>query len=59
MSLKNKKIVIIGGTSGMGLATAKVAIATGAEVIIASRSQEKLTTAQQEIHPKLLSRVCV
>lgn len=49
MSLENKKIAIIGGTSGMGLATAKTAIAAGAEVIIASRSQEKLTAAQQEI----------
>jgi NAD(P)-dependent dehydrogenase (short-subunit alcohol dehydrogenase family) len=49
MSLENKKVVIIGGTSGMGLATAKAAIATGASVTIASRSKEKLETAQKEI----------
>ncbi len=49
MSLENKKIVIIGGTSGMGLATAKAAIATGASVTIASRSKEKLETTQKEI----------
>lgn len=57
MSLENKQIVMIGGTSGMGLATAKAAIAqaltcqfaTGAQVTIASRSPEKLTAAQTEI----------
>lgn len=49
MSLENQKIVIIGGTSGMGLATAKAAITTGAQVTIASRSPDKLTAAQQEI----------
>jgi NAD(P)-dependent dehydrogenase (short-subunit alcohol dehydrogenase family) len=49
MSLANKRIVIIGGSSGIGLATAKAAVAAGAAVIIAGRSQEKLVQAQQEI----------
>ena len=49
MSLKNKKIVIIGGSSGIGLATAKAASAKGANVVIASRSQEKLENASAEI----------
>lgn len=56
MSLENKKIVIIGGTSGMGLATAKAAIAARAEVIIASRSQEKLTAAQKDIGSGVLTQ---
>jgi NAD(P)-dependent dehydrogenase (short-subunit alcohol dehydrogenase family) len=49
MSLANKRIVIIGGSSGLGLATAKAAVAAGAEVIIASRSAERLEKAKAEI----------
>lgn len=49
MSLKNKKVVIIGGSSGIGLATAKAAVAEGATVVIASRSREKLESAGAEI----------
>lgn len=45
--LKNKKIIIIGGSSGIGLETAELAIAQGAEVIIASRSEEKLKQAEE------------
>jgi NAD(P)-dependent dehydrogenase (short-subunit alcohol dehydrogenase family) len=49
MSLADKRIVIIGGSSGMGLATAKAAAAQGARVVIAGRSREKLEKAQGEI----------
>jgi len=49
--LKDKKVVIFGGTSGFGLATAKAAAAEGAEVIIISRSQERIENTL-----KLLSR---
>ena len=34
MTLKDKRLVIIGGTSGIGLATAKAAAARGAQVVI-------------------------
>ncbi|GIP22101.1 SDR family oxidoreductase [Paenibacillus sp. J22TS3] len=47
--LQNQKIVIIGGSSGIGLATAKEAAALGAEVVIASRSEDKLRQAVQQI----------
>ncbi|ETT49569.1 dehydrogenase [Paenibacillus odorifer] len=47
ISLKNQRIVIIGGSSGIGLATAKQAVEQGAAVIIAGRSQDKLENAQQ------------
>ncbi len=46
-SLKNQRVVIIGGSSGIGLATAKQAIELGATVVLAGRSQEKLSQAQQ------------
>jgi NAD(P)-dependent dehydrogenase (short-subunit alcohol dehydrogenase family) len=49
MPLTKKRIVIIGGSSGMGLATAKAAVAAGAAAIIAGRSREKLERAQGEI----------
>jgi NAD(P)-dependent dehydrogenase (short-subunit alcohol dehydrogenase family) len=47
--MEGKKIIIIGGSSGIGLATAKLAASQGAEVIIASRTLEKLERARQEI----------
>ncbi|MEX0137293.1 SDR family oxidoreductase [Bacillus nitratireducens] len=48
--LKDKHIVIIGGSSGIGLATAKQAIEQGAHVIIAGRSEEKLMLAREVIN---------
>lgn len=49
MSLKDKKVVIIGGSSGMGLASARAAAAEGAYVLIAGRSRERLNKALDEI----------
>lgn len=46
MSLEGKKVVITGGSSGIGLATAQSATVQGAEVIIASRSSHKLAHAK-------------
>ena len=49
MPLQAKKVVIIGGSSGIGLATAKAVSSAGANVLIASRSEEKLRKAKAEI----------
>ena len=43
--LTNKSILIVGGGSGIGLATALRAAASGATPIIAGRSREKLDAA--------------
>ncbi|HEY1702339.1 MAG TPA: SDR family oxidoreductase [Trebonia sp.] len=45
MGLDGKNIVIIGGSSGMGLATAVAAAAAGAAVTIASSDKSRLDTA--------------
>lgn len=42
MTHAGKKVVVIGGSSGIGLATAELAKSQGAEIIIASRSAAKL-----------------
>ena len=50
MDLKNKTVVIIGGTSGIGLATAVEANERGATVHAASRSKDKVEAKASE-HP--------
>jgi NAD(P)-dependent dehydrogenase (short-subunit alcohol dehydrogenase family) len=45
VTLTNQRIVIIGGSSGMGLATASAAAAAGAAVTIASSDQARLDAA--------------
>ncbi|MCM3767778.1 SDR family oxidoreductase [Neobacillus niacini] len=49
MSLVGKRVVVVGGTSGIGLATAKAFLEESAHVIIASRSVEKLSSAKQSL----------
>src|SRR5579872_1907932 len=46
---QGKKAVIIGGTSGIGLATAKMLLNGGARVMVTGRSQAGLESAQKEI----------
>ena len=46
---EDQKVVIIGGTSGMGLATAKMLLDGGARVLVTGRSKEGLESAQKEL----------
>ena len=46
---QGKKVVIIGGTSGMGLATAKMLLDGGASVLVTGRSKAGLESAQKEL----------
>lgn len=47
--LTGKKVVILGGSSGLGLATAKAAAAEGARVIIVSSNQNRIDQALTEL----------
>ena len=49
MALSDQRIVIIGGSSGMGLAAARAAAAAGAAVTIASSDQGRLKAALAEL----------
>lgn len=45
MSLKGKRIVVLGGSSGLGLAAARAAAANGASVVIASSRKSRVDEA--------------
>ena len=45
----NGTIVVIGGSSGIGLAVARRSLADGATVVIAGRSEERLDAARAEL----------
>jgi len=49
MTLENKTVAIIGGSSGMGFAIAQKAFGAGARVVIASRDRETLSVAAGRI----------
>jgi NAD(P)-dependent dehydrogenase (short-subunit alcohol dehydrogenase family) len=49
MGLDGKRIVIIGGSSGIGLAVAKGAIAEGAEVVVGSSQAGNVETATRQL----------
>ena len=48
-AVKNKKILIIGGTSGFGLETARTFLAKGANLIITGRDENKLENVIKEL----------
>lgn len=50
MQLAGKKVVVVGGSSGIGLSTAELARRKGADVIIASRSAAKLDPIAERLN---------
>jgi len=52
MQLAGKSVVVVGGSSGIGLATADMSKREGAEVTVASRSAEKLNAATGKLGVK-------
>lgn len=55
--IKNQKIVIVGGSSGIGYAVAQQVLAAGAQVIIASRSNERLSAAARQLGERVQTEV--
>ncbi|WP_247502624.1 SDR family oxidoreductase [Bradyrhizobium sp. 1] len=55
MTLAGKKVVVIGGSSGIGLATAELAKREGADVVIASRSAAKLDPVAERLKVTAIS----
>jgi NAD(P)-dependent dehydrogenase (short-subunit alcohol dehydrogenase family) len=49
MSLKNARVLVIGGTSGIGLAVASAAAEKGATPIVVSRRQSSVDRALAEL----------
>lgn len=52
MELKNAKIIITGGSAGIGKATAKLLSETGANVLITGRNETKLKRVANELNIK-------
>jgi len=49
VQLKNRTVVVVGGSSGIGYSTAELAKAEGATVIVASRPGERLRAAAERL----------
>ena len=49
MALEGERVVVVGGSSGIGLETARLALAAGASVTIAGRSEDRLRRAAADL----------
>lgn len=57
IDLAGQKVLVIGGSSGIGYATAAIAVSLGAHVTVASRSKDKVAAAVTRIGAGAVGRV--
>jgi NAD(P)-dependent dehydrogenase (short-subunit alcohol dehydrogenase family) len=57
VALKGDRVVVVGGSSGIGLETARLALAAGASVTIAGRSEDRLRRAAADLGGAVRSAV--
>ena len=50
LMLKNKKVILTGGSRGIGFYTAKLLVSEGCKVAFCSREQELLVKAEDELN---------
>src|SRR5271166_863721 len=55
MQMADKTVVVLGGSSGIGLAIAQAALSEGAKIVITGRSKERLITAREKLGGKVRS----
>lgn len=55
MQLQNKHIVIIGGTTGMGLSAAKAFVREGANVVVVGRNEQSVAAAAEQLGSSALA----
>jgi NAD(P)-dependent dehydrogenase (short-subunit alcohol dehydrogenase family) len=53
MTLTGKTVLVLGGTAGIGLETARLARANGAEVIVTARNPDRLREVGRELEAKI------
>ena len=53
MRLAGKSLVVIGGTTGLGLSAAKAFLQEGARLVVVGRNEEKVAAAQNELNSTL------
>jgi NAD(P)-dependent dehydrogenase (short-subunit alcohol dehydrogenase family) len=58
MKLEMQQVIVFGGSSGIGLATARRALAEGASVTLVGTSQERLGAAAAALGTPVRTRVC-
>ncbi len=55
--LAGKSLVVIGGTSGLGLSAAKAFVAAGAKIVVVGRDAEKVEAAEKELGERSVGHV--